>query len=193
MNFLWSNHLIAFYFLCSKCYLTYLEVAWNWIVAWCYRASYVQHFIWPLSLLTDWQLTVPVQRWSFSSSSVPQVPAATVCFFFFPQQLLSGMSDSRVNVERWKSTQILQTEEWAPSDVALCCGACLSTQQWPISPCPSGYHSRGHSPSTGCICAHWTIRGPSKCILIWCVQLPFAWTMAIILGLFWKWIEYEVL
>lgn len=115
------------------------------------------------------------------------------CFFFFPQQLLSGMSDSRVNVERWKSTQILQTEEWAPSDVALCCGACLSTQQWPISPCPSRYHSRGHSPSTGCICAHWTIRGPSKCILIWCVQLAFAWTMAIVLGLFWKWIEYEVL
>lgn len=42
-------------------------------------------FIWPLSPLTDWQLTVSVQRWFFSSSSVPQVPAAAVFFgVFFP-------------------------------------------------------------------------------------------------------------
>lgn len=193
MNFLWSNHLIAFYFLCSKCYLTYLEVAWNWIVAWCYRASYVQHF--HLTLISPHRLTAHSPCTEMVLFIILCTPGASCnsVFFFSPQQLFSGMSDSRVNVERWKSTQILQTEEWAPSDVALCCGACLSTQQWPISPCPSRYHSRGHSPSTGCICAHWTIRGPSKCILIWCVQLAFAWTMAIVLGLFWKWIEYEVL
>lgn len=27
---------------------------------------------------------------------------------------------------------------------------------------------------TRCICAHWTITGPSKCGLIWCLQLSFA-------------------
>lgn len=50
----------------------------------------------------------------------------------------------------------------------------FSTQQWSMSPCPSWHHSQGHSPSTGCSCAHWTIRGPSKSGLIWCLQLSFA-------------------
>lgn len=166
MTDLWNNKWIVF-FLYYKCYLTYLEVARYWIVDWCYHAFYVQH---PhLSLISLYGVGSSQSMYTCGfSSSVSQAPAAGFLFFW---QLVSGMLDSRANVEERKPTYILQTERLAPPDVALCCGACPGTQQClPVI----WSNSREHNPSTGCMCAHCTIRDPSKCCLFWCLQLPFA-------------------
>lgn len=175
MNHVWSNHLIALYFLCSKCYLTYLWVAWYWIVAWCYHVFYVQHH--NLILISPHGMTAhsPCTELVLSSSSVPQVPAAAL-FYISPPTPNNWCLACQALELTWRggSHHMLKTEESGPPEVALCYGACPSTQQWSISPCPSWYHSRGHSPRTGCIYAHWKIRGPSKCGLIWCLQLSFA-------------------
>lgn len=146
--------------------------------------------IWPLFPFMVLAAHSPcTETWLFFIFCIPGASYSSIFFW----QLVSGMSGSRANVEGWKPTYILQTGASAPPDVALCCGACTGTQQLLISACPSyGPIPENTAPAqVACAHDHRTVRDPSKCYLIWCLQLLFA--LAVILGLFRKWIEWKVL